>query len=113
MNVVCSAVHVALPAIGEAPIAGPIVAHVESCLRCRAEIARYRMSHDVLATLDAEVYRAPNDLTHNVMNGLGPVAVADLLPRRDNRLPVAAAAVFATAAAGTAVLVKVYRSRAA
>jgi hypothetical protein len=69
----------------------------------------YRELHD----LDRVKYRAPSGHIAAVMNGLGPVAVTTPEPRMDHRVPVAAAAVVATAAAGTAVLFKLYRDHAA
>jgi hypothetical protein len=47
------------------------------------------------------------------MASLGPVAVPDLDESNDHRVQVAAAAALATAAAGTAVLMRLYRHRAA
>jgi hypothetical protein len=47
------------------------------------------------------------------MDRLGPVAVEPFESRLDPRVPVAAAAVVATAAAGTVVLYKLYRDHAA
>lgn len=113
MSVLCSAIQAALPTVGELSISGPIAGHVESCETCRHEVVAYRKMHQGLAALDESAYRSPTDLARNVMSRLGPVAVEDDCRRRDNLVPVAAAAVVATAAAGTAVLIKVYRSRAA
>ncbi|MEN8041219.1 MAG: hypothetical protein ABFR95_06910 [Actinomycetota bacterium] len=112
MNVLCSAVHVALPTVGEAAITGPLAAHVDSCMPCRGEVLRYRQMYRELDALEIDSHRAPSDLTNQVVANLGPVALVEHEPRRDNRLPVAAAVV-ATAAAGTAVLYKIYRDRAA
>ena len=113
MNVVCSAVHVALPTVGEAAITGPLANHVESCMACKGEVIRYRTMYRELEALDGTEHRAPQGLAAAVMNSLGPVAVEESVQRRDSKVPVAAAAVVATAAAGTAVLLKIYRDRAA
>lgn len=113
MNVMCSAVHVALPTVGEAAITGPITAHVETCVPCRAEIIKYRAMYRELASLDPNRYRAPYGTTAAVMGNLGPIAVEGDVSRIDPRVPVAAAAVVATAAAGTAVLYRLYRQHAA
>ncbi len=113
MNVVCSAIHAVIPTVGEGTIAGPLETHVASCVRCRSEVIRYRSMHRELKALELSTDTAPVDLTRNVLKNLGPVAVADREPRRDNRVPVAAAAVVATAAAGTVVLLRLYRDRAA
>jgi hypothetical protein len=66
-----------------------------------------------LESLDLAQYRAPRGFVGAVTDNIGPVAVEDVGPRIDPRVPVAAAAVVATAAAGTAVLYKLYRDRAA
>ncbi len=113
MSIVCSAIQVALPTIGEGTITGPLESHVESCLRCGTEVVLYRDMLRELEALEMSLDGAPQGLTRNVMNSLGPVAVAQREPRRDARVPVAAAAVVATAAAGTAVLLKLYREHAA
>ncbi len=113
MNVMCSAVQVALPTVGEAAITGPLAAHVETCMPCRGEMLRYRTMYRELRDLDPVEYKAPRGHTAEVMGGLGPVAVTVPEARMDPRVPVAAAAVVATAAAGTAVLLKLYRDHAA
>jgi hypothetical protein len=69
--------------------------------------------HDRLADLRYIEMAAPAELRHSVMASIGPVAVPDLEDRWDRVVPVAAAAALATAAAGTAVLFKIYRHRAA
>jgi hypothetical protein len=113
MSVMCSAIHVALPTVGEAAITGRLAAHVEICMPCKGEVLRYRTMYRELHDLDRAKYRAPSGHTAAVMNGLGPVAVPMPEARMDPRVPVAAAAVVATAAAGTAVLFKLYRDHAA
>jgi len=113
MKVVCSTVHVALPTVGETAITGPLAVHVESCMACKGEVLRYRMMYRELEALDDNKHKAPQSLTAAVMSALGPVEVEALEPRMDPRVPMAAAAVVATAAAGTAVLYKLYRDRAA
>ncbi len=113
MNVVCSAVQVALPTVGEAAITGPIAAHVETCVPCQGEVVTYRVMYRELGALDHSRYRAPYGTLTSVMTNLGPVAVETDGFRRDPRVPVAAAAVVATADAGTAVLYRLYRQHAA
>jgi hypothetical protein len=66
-----------------------------------------------LESLDPVAHRAPRGLVESVTSQLGPVAVETAESRIDPRVPVAAAAVVATAAAGTAVLFKLYRDHAA
>jgi hypothetical protein len=69
--------------------------------------------HDELVALNPAEHRAPKGFVAGVADGLGPVLVEMAEPRIDPRVPVAAAAVVATAAAGTAVLYKLYRDHAA
>lgn len=113
MNVMCSAIHVALPTVGESAITGPLAAHVASCSSCWGEVARYQSMYSQLESLDLSAHRAPTGFLDSVTGHLGPVAVDTAESRLDPRVPVAAAAVVATAAAGTAVLFKLYRDHAA
>jgi anti-sigma factor RsiW len=113
MSVMCSAIHAALPTVGESAITGPLAAHVDSCADCWGEVAGYRAMYRELEALIASEYRAPREFVSDVKNSLGPVAVETVEPRLDSRVPVAAAAMVATAAAGTAVLYKLYRDHAA
>ncbi len=113
MSVLCSAVSVTLPTLGAAAIDGRLASHAATCDHCLAEMAAYAQMHTTLASLRAHVEPAPSSLEHRVMASLGPVAVSTYEDRRDHRVPVAAAAALATAAAGTAVLFRLYRHRAA
>ena len=113
MSVVCSAVHVALGAGGIGAIVGPVAAHIERCESCDREVAEFMALDDALGSLDCEVHSAPNDLPVTVMDSLGPVAVPDIESRTSLAVPVAAAAFVATAAAGTAVLIRLRRQSAA
>ena len=113
MNVMCSVVSVALPRVGTEGIGGHLWSHVESCNECRSLFIRYDEMYDALAELRNTHKAAPGGLPERVMASLGPVAVPDPDERWDHVLPVAAAAALATAAAGTAVIFKIYRHRAA
>ena len=113
MSVMCSAVSVALPSVGNDAIAGRLWSHIESCAACQTRYTGYREMHDELADLRFVQIPAPIGLSQKVMASLGPVAVPDLDEGWDHVVPVAAAAALATAAAGTAVLLKLYRHRAA
>lgn len=113
MSVMCRAVHVSLPTLGESVLPGPLASHVETCVPCRGEVVGYRTMHRELDAMAATTQRAPGGLTNDVLASLGPVAVVSEPAKRDHRVPVAAAAVVATAAAGTAVLFRLYRQRAA
>lgn len=113
MSVLCSAVSVTLPTVGVGTVDGPLASHAGSCDHCRVEIAAYEEMYSTLAMMRESVVSAPSGLQHRVMASLGPVAVPGFEERRDHLVPVAAAAALATAAAGTAVLFRLYRHRAA
>ena len=113
MSVMCSAVAVALPTVGGDLIGGRLWSHVESCEECRTQYLDFREMYDGLTDLRYRQMAAPAGLHRRVMASIGPVAVPDLEDRWDHVVPVAAAAALATAAAGTAVLLKIYRHRAA
>ncbi len=113
MNVVCTAVSMTLPTLDLPGVAGFVSTHVESCERCRDEVESYRVLHDALTAMRDDIVPAPGDLHPRVMASLRPEAVPDLEVAHDHRVQVAAAAAIATAAAGTAVLVRLYRHRAA
>lgn len=113
MSVMCSAVSVALPTMGTDVIGSRLQTHVESCDDCRTEHARYAEMYDGLAGLRDVQIASQGGLTQRVMSSLGPVGVPGTGERWERVVPVAAAAALATAAAGTAVLVKIYRHRAA
>ena len=113
MNVVCSAVSVALPTVGIAGVTGPLASHADACERCRSEVEDYVSMYTQLASLSTRFVAPPGGFPQRVMASLGPVAVADEDGHRDHLVPVAAAAALATAAAGGAVLFRLYRQRAA
>ncbi|MEN8238358.1 MAG: hypothetical protein ABFR53_04050 [Actinomycetota bacterium] len=113
MSVVCSAVSVALPTVGTDLTGKRLWSHIESCDECEAQYRRYVEMYNGLATLRDTPIAPPAGLPQRVMASLGPVAVPDLEERWEHAVPVAAAAALATAAAGTAVLFKIYRHRAA
>lgn len=113
MSVLCSAVSVALPAVGNDVIGGRLLSHIASCDECATQYEAYTEMYKGLADLRHVHITAPAGLPQRVMAKLGPVAVPDLEDRWDHVVPVAAAAALATAAAGTAVLFKMYRQRAA
>lgn len=113
MSVLCSAISAALPTVGGNAVSGPFASHLESCAHCRGEVAAYGEIYTSLEAMRQRRVSAPAALPYRVMASLGPVAAPELEERRDRRVPVAAAAALATAAAGTAVLVSLYRHRAA
>jgi len=113
MNVLCPAVHVALGTVGVDAITGPAAAHIERCENCSVEISEHRRIQAELASLEPAAHTAPSHLQTKVMSSLGPIAVPDLESRGGIVVPVAAAAFVATAAAGTAVLLRMRRQSAA
>ncbi len=113
MSVVCAAVSVALPAVGHDLVGGRLWLHIESCEECSALYLGYREMYEGLDDLRYVQIEPPAGLHRRVMASIGPIAVPDLEDRWDHVVPVAAAAALATAAAGTAVLLKIYKHRAA
>ncbi len=113
MSVLCPAVHIALHTVGPGAVSGPLAAHANACDFCEADYAAFRLVEDTLASLGRTVHPAPAFLPAAVMASLGPAAVPDLEPRVSVAIPVAAAAFIATAAAGTAVLIRMRRQTAA
>lgn len=113
MKVLCSAVSVALPSVVSSGTTGPLSHHIGSCERCKGEAASYAEMYRNLETLNAATVPAPGGLPQRVMSSLGPVEVPAQNGHRDHLVPVAAAAAIATAACGGAVLLRIYRQRAA
>ena len=113
MRVMCSAVHLAVGTVGTGAVAGPVASHVERCDACEHELAEINRVEAAVASLPPEAHEAPTHLHAAVMDSLGPVAVPDLDTRTSLAVPVAAAAFVATAAAGTAVLIRLRRQSAA
>jgi len=113
MKVVCSWVHVALGTVGTSAVTGPVATHVEQCSTCEREFAEIVLVEGALFSLDPVAHTAPANFQSSVMESLGPVAVPDLESRTSLAVPVAAAAFVATAAAGTAVLIRLRRQSAA
>lgn len=113
MKVTCSAVHMAVGTVGTGAVTGPVASHVERCDACERELVEIHRVEEAMASLSHETHEAPAHLHTAVMSSLGPVAVPDLDPRSSFAVPVAAAAFVATAAAGTAVLIRLRRQSAA
>jgi len=112
MKVMCSTVHVALDTVGTAAVTGPLASHVHACSECARMYAIASEYRSWLAAMDHDLLEAPSGLHDEVMRSLGPVLVADSGQRHSLKVPVAAAVV-ATAAAGTAVILSLRRTRAA
>jgi hypothetical protein len=82
--------------------------HVEHCLRCQAELVRYRRQRRALASLRAEVVSPPDDLLEHLVVDLGPARRSGRERRRAAYVGGLAAA---TAAGVGGVLVLATRSR--
>lgn len=103
----CDDLARALSAAGDdEPLQGRARRHVESCLRCQAELVQYRKLIRVLHTLRTEVLAPGAGLAADILEGLEEVgersALRSLLagrpPLRLSHLAVAAAAAGAGAA---------------
>lgn len=101
MNTRCAVVRVRLPGVDSADELGDRLAgHVETCLRCQAEVARYRTLRRRLGALSRDLMTAPVTLVPSVAARLTtdePEASQDL------RVGLRRAAVAVSAAAGAAV----------
>jgi hypothetical protein len=111
MTIRCVTVKATLSARGEHGLTPPMSFHVGECFSCRRELSTHRNLSSGLGDLRDVEIAAPADVLPNVMAEIVPWSVPDLA--RHRRLPVAAAAAVATAAAGSAVLFRLYRQRTA
>jgi hypothetical protein len=112
----CEEVALLIPSTldDDAPTALPVQRHVESCLRCQAELARYRKMLRGLQLLRTQFLEPAPGLVGQTLAALGEVseqhAIRSLLNKR--RVAYAGAIGGALAAAGAAAAgVAVHRSR--
>jgi len=112
----CEEIALLLPAVvdGDEPIALPVQRHVESCLRCQAELARYRRMLRGLQLMRTQFLEPAPGLLAQTLAVIGEAseqrAIRSLLTRR--RIAYAGAIGGALAAAGaTAAAVAVHRAR--
>jgi hypothetical protein len=112
VKLMCRTFDLTVDSIGLAGVAGPVARHAESCVDCGVVLAAMRVIDGGLRSLDSDYYRAPDTLQPAVMASLGPGLAPEHEHRMSLKVPVAAAVV-ATAAAGTAVIVRLLRTRAA
>ena len=112
----CEEVALLIPAAvdREAPVAIPVQRHVESCLRCQAELARYRRMLRGLQLMRTQLLEPSPGLLAQTLAAVGEAseqrAIRSLLSGK--RLAYAGAIGGAVAAAGaTAAAVLVARSR--
>lgn len=113
MIVKCISVTATMSARGAEGLTPAMTRHIDGCNRCRDEFAMFTSLADRLGELRYVEFTAPRDTAQRVMAEIGPYAVPEPSGRSDYRIGIAAAAAVATAACGTAVLVRMYRHRAA
>jgi hypothetical protein len=112
----CEEIALLLPAAvdGDAPVALPVQRHVESCLRCQAELARYRRMLRGLQLMRTQFLEPAPGLVAQTLAVIGEAseqrAIHSLLTGK--RLAYAGAIGGAVAAAGaTAAAVLVARAK--
>jgi hypothetical protein len=116
VNTKCAIVRVRLPGVDCVDeLGGRLVAHVEICLRCQAEAARYRSLRRRLGAVANEVLVAPSALAPGVIARIEPPETEPLEERRTalRRVAVAvsaAAGAAVAATAGTIIVVGLRRS---
>ena len=93
---------------------GPLEGHLKVCLRCQVEAARYRKIAKHLSAL-ADVHEpAPDGFVEAVEQRIGrPVTIEIAEPSASSATKAAAVVGALAAAAGTAVVVKMLRTRSA
>ncbi len=113
MKLTCRSASMRLPSLGgESGLAEPLASHLEWCLRCQAEAARYRSLQRSLAGLSNEIERAPAGFAAAVETQItSDGTVSNPSPARLLRVVGAAGAV--VAAAGTVAMVRWMRTRSA
>ena len=102
MSATCRVVALRLPGVDDDAELGPrLSSHVQTCLRCQAEAAKYRSLQRRLGALEETTYPAPEGLVSSVMRRLSD-PVAALKPTRRHLVP--SRATIAAAATGAAVV---------
>ena len=115
MSITCELTQRLLPAaVDDERALGRLQGHLAVCLRCQAEAARYRkIAKHLLALADVHA-PAPAGLVAAVERRIaGPVAVDELESGTSSATKAAAVVGAIAAAAGTAVVVKMLRTRSA
>jgi len=101
MNARCAVVRMRLPGVDSVDELGERLAgHVETCLRCQAEAARYRTLRRKLGSLEPEEITAPGALVPSVVSR---ISIEETDVSADRRVGLRRAAVAVSAAAGAAV----------
>jgi hypothetical protein len=111
MTVACRLVEERLPS-AEGRLPARLAGHAARCLKCQAEIGRYRRLHRALADLGRDMTPAPPDLAQAVADRLGEAAHHPASPATQLRSAATAAGAMA-AAAGTVIVVRWMRTRSA
>lgn len=108
----CRMVKAFGPAAGKAAaMRGPLATHAATCLRCQADLARYRRLRRELGRLTQRIDPAPVPIAARVERAIWAQPPPATRPRRSARLAATIAATSA-AAAGTAVFSLWRRTRA-
>jgi len=112
-DLMCRTVKGLGPAAGKSVvIRGPLATHASSCLRCQADLARYRRLRRELGRLAQYIEQSPVLMAPRVESAIG--AQPALVTRRRHAARLVAAIAAATAAAaGTAAFSLWRRTRAA
>ncbi len=115
MTAMCRLVQSRLPSRDGEEFGGAVGRHIESCLRCQAEQARYLSMRRKLHMLEGLTYVAPPDLAAAVIADLDREGAesAESAGADVRRKAVAAAAGAAVVAAGAVVVLGMRRGRAA
>ena len=101
MNTRCTVVRMRLPGVDSVDQLGERLAtHVETCLRCQAEAARYRTLRRQLGALSRRELAAPATLVPSVVVRIAREEAQTMM---DPRVGLRRAAVAISAAAGAAV----------
>ena len=101
MSTNCTIVRLRLPGVDSVEDLGErLSGHVETCLTCQAEVARYRTLRHRLGGLSKETLRAPSTLIPSVVFR---IEHPDAEGASDRSVAVRRAAIAVSAAAGAAV----------
>lgn len=117
MKTRCTVVRMRLPGVESVDELGPrLSSHVETCLTCQAEAARYRTLRRHLGALASDTIKAPETLLPAVATEIRHPVVEDRRGTMVRRAAIAASAVagaFAAAGAGTIIVIGLRRTRSA
>ncbi len=104
----CDAVslHLAAAADGGDLLPPDVATHVETCLRCQAELAQYRKLLRALTTLRGHFVLPDDRLLDDILESLRPPATVHRLQRRNRRAAyIGGIAAAATAGAAGAIVI--------